>query len=182
MSSNWQRRFAKRFQVKGIRLDSGDMASYRWKHERSRMTPDSNTYASSYRVGLDEYKIEELVRQQAPIDGFGVGTTLAVAEDAPDLDMAYKLVEYAGKGRTKLSARKVLYPGRKQVFRTVQAGIITDDAIARFDEEFSGEALLWPVLQKGRMLSCVDLQESRDECRQQMRQLPEQLVRLEQAD
>ena len=55
----------------------------------------------------------------APIDVFGVGTKLAVIADAPDLDMAYKLVEYGGKGRLKLSTNKLLYPGRKQVFRRI---------------------------------------------------------------
>jgi nicotinate phosphoribosyltransferase len=42
--------------------------------------------------------------------------------------MAYKLVEYAGKGRLKLSTKKVLYPGRKQVFRQYENGrIVRDD-------------------------------------------------------
>ena len=57
---------------------------------------DVKIFASS---GLDEYQIQELVNSGAPIDAFGVGTKLAVMADAPDLDMAYKLVEYGGKGR-----------------------------------------------------------------------------------
>jgi nicotinate phosphoribosyltransferase len=55
--------------------------------------------------GLDEYEIAELLRQGAPIDGFGVGTGMGVSRDAPALDMAYKLADYAGKGRLKTSNR-----------------------------------------------------------------------------
>ena len=76
-------------------------------------------FASS---SLDEHEIRRLVNTGAPIDTFGVGTKLAVMEDASHLDMAYKLVEYAGKGRLELSTSKVLYPGRKQVFRQVRTG------------------------------------------------------------
>jgi len=60
---------------------------------------------------------------------FGVGTKLAVMADAPELDMAHKLVEYAGKGRLKLSAKRVLYPGRKQVFRQFENGRMVEDVI-----------------------------------------------------
>ena len=56
-------------------------------------------------------------------------------EGASHLDMAYKLVEYAGKGRLKLSSKKELYPGRKQVSRQLEnGGRITGDIIGRFDE------------------------------------------------
>jgi hypothetical protein len=65
----------------------------------------------------------------APIDAFGVGTKLAVSRDAPDLDMAYKLVEYAGKLRLELSSSKATYPGRKQVFRSYHQGRMDEDGL-----------------------------------------------------
>ena len=66
---------------------------------------------------LDEYRLRELVRQQAPIDGFGVGTRMNTSADAPYLDCAYKLQEYEGRPRRKRSEGKATWPGRKQVFR-----------------------------------------------------------------
>ena len=66
---------------------------------------------------LDEYAIRELMSQGAPIDGFGVGTKLDTSEDAPYLECAYKLMEYAGRPRFKKSQGKATMPGRKQVFR-----------------------------------------------------------------
>ena len=53
--------------------------------------------------GLDEHEVDRLVEAGAPIDAFGVGTDMSVSADAPALDIAYKLTEYAGKGRMKLS-------------------------------------------------------------------------------
>jgi hypothetical protein len=58
---------------------------------------------------------------------------------------------------------------------------MTDDVIARFDECFPGEALLQPVMLRGRIVAPVDLEESRKRCEQQVQQLPEQYRRLERA-
>ena len=105
-----------------MRLDSGDLANLpvgTRKMLDEAGLQDVRIFTSS---GLDEYKVQALVESGAPIDAFGVGTKLAVMADALELDMAYKLVEYAGKGRLKLSSKKVLYPGRKQVFRQVENG------------------------------------------------------------
>ena len=67
--------------------------------------------------GLDEYALDDLVRAGAPIDGYGVGTKIGVAADAPYLDTAYKLVQYGERPVFKLSPGKATLPGRKQVFR-----------------------------------------------------------------
>jgi len=69
--------------------------------------------------GLDEYEIDRLLRaERAPIDGFGVGTSLGVSSDAPVLDTVYKLVAYDGRGVRKTSEGKATWPGAKQVWRT----------------------------------------------------------------
>jgi len=175
------RKLGRNFRVAGIRLDSGELAALAVASRK--MLDDAGLknvkiFASS---GLDEYKIRSLVLSGAPIDAFGVGTKLAVMEDAPDLDMAYKLVEYGGKGRLKLSASKVLYPGRKQVFRQYESGRMSRDVIGRFDEEFSGEPLLRPLIRHGEPAACVDLNESRRRLREQLAQAPETLLSLRQA-
>ena len=139
-----------RFRVRAVRLDSGDLG--RLAVDTRQMLDEAGLqrvkiFASS---GLDEYKIQDLMNSGAPIDAFGVGTKLAVIADAPDLDMAYKLVEYGGKGRLKLSAKKLLYPGRKQVFRQIENGQMVRDVIGRFDEPLAGEPLLKPLLLSGQ--------------------------------
>jgi nicotinate phosphoribosyltransferase len=176
------RKLGHSFQVRAVRLDSGDLG--RLAVQARQMLDQAGLqrvkiFASS---GLDEYKIQGLVKSGAPIDAYGVGTKLAVMADAPELDMAYKLVEYAGKGRLKLSTNKLLYPGRKQVFRQVQSGRMTGDVIGRFDELLPGEPLLQPLLRHGQPVAHVDLKESRRRFRHELERLPTHLRCLEAAD
>jgi nicotinate phosphoribosyltransferase len=134
--------------------------------------------------GLDEYAISELVAAKAPIDAFGVGTRMGVSSDAPDLDIAYKLTEYAGEGRLKLSAGKAVLPGRKQVFRTFEGGVATADVIARPGEQLSGEPLLQPVMRAGVRLPAgrVQLEEAHQRARRAIRSLPPQVRSIAQTD
>jgi len=175
------RRMGADFQVRAIRLDSGDLAdlarSARTMLDESGLG-DVRIFASS---GLDEYEIQELVRRGAPIDAFGVGTSLAVSDDAPALDMAYKLVEYAGRPRMKLSMKKVLYPGRKQFFRETASGKMVRDTLARADESLPGEPQLIPVMRGGERVceNCASLAEAREHARRELDRLPDQYHRLE---
>ena len=175
-------KIGKRFPVKAIRLDSGDFGVL--AREARKLLDKAGLqaveiFASS---GLDEYKVQKLVDAEAPIQGFGVGTNLVVSEDAPALDMAYKLVEYAGKGRLKLSTKKVLYPGRKQVFRQVEQGYMVRDVIARFDESLPGTPLLEPVFQHREVSRNPTLNQSRHVLQEGLRKLPGHLLELDQAE
>ena len=169
------------FAVRAIRLDSGDLGVL--AHAARRMLDDAGLrrveiFASN---SLDEYAITDLVRQGAPIDGYGVGTRMSVASDAPTLDCAYKLVEYAGRGRMTLSAEKSSLPGRKQVYRVVENGTFARDVIALNDEPaLEGEPLLVPVMQKGKRLPAgrEDLPAARDRARRQRDALPPRLHAL----
>jgi nicotinate phosphoribosyltransferase len=131
--------------------------------------------------GLDEYRIVALMDEGCPIDAFAVGTRLVVAQDAPALDMAYKLVEYDGIGRTKFSSNKVIYPGRKQVVRRLDHGVFAGDTIAQPDEHLDGEPLLVPVMKNGQRLPQhhADLHTARKWARRQIDRLPPQLRSLE---
>ena len=170
-----------RFDVAAIRLDSGDLGAL---SKAARVKLDAaglnqvNIFASS---GLDEYRIAALMDDGCPIDAFAVGTKLVVAQDAPALDMAYKLVEYDGIGRTKFSSGKVIYPGRKQVVRRLDHGVFAGDTIGQPDEHLDGEPLLVPVMKNGRRLPQhhPDLQASRNWARRQIDRLPPQLRSLE---
>ena len=136
-------------------------------------------FASS---SLDEYEIQKLVNSGAPIDVFGVGTKLAVMEDASHLDMAYKLVEYGGKGRLKLSSKKVLHPGRKQIFRQSEngrKGRMIGDVIGSFDETLSGEPLLCSVMLRGRPTRPIEIGESRRRLQGELLRLPGDLRALD---
>jgi len=109
-----------------------------------------------------------------------VGTALDVSADAPALDMAYKLQEYAGKARRKRSPGKATWPGVKQVFRErAPSGEYLCDRVARHDEPATGEPLLIEVMRNGRRSRpSPELQAVRRHCSTEMRALPPRLREL----
>lgn len=164
-----------RFRLRGIRLDSGDLASLAGAARRILDTAglqDVGIFASG---SLDEWKIRDLVDAGAPIDGFGVGSAMAVSADAPVLDMVYKLTEYAGRGRLKLSREKGTLPFPKQVFRVEEEGVAVRDVIAGADETHPGRALLVKVMEGGVRLpeGEADLEAARRLARDEIARLPD---------
>ena len=56
--------------------------------------------------GVNEDVLQTMMKEKAPIDGFGIGVSLDASIDAPALDCAYKLQEYAGTPRRKTLGRQ----------------------------------------------------------------------------
>ena len=170
--------------LQGVRLDSGDLDAL--ARSVRRILDDAgldgvSVFASG---GLDEDEIGRLVGAGAPIGGFGVGTSLTTASDAPALDSAYKLQEYAGVPRRKRSEGKVTWPGRKQVWRTYDAeGRMAGDVLSTADDDHDGEALIVPVMEGGRRLApSPPLEEAREHAAAELARLPAPLARRERAD
>jgi len=120
-------------QLQAIRLDSGDLA---YLSKKGRAMLDNAGFQDVKIVvsnQLDEYLIKSLLEQKAPIDSFGVGTSLATGQPDAALDGVYKLSEIDGEPKLKLSEniQKVTLPGVKQVYRfTDETGCFSADAIA----------------------------------------------------
>jgi nicotinate phosphoribosyltransferase len=140
--------------LQGVRIDSGDLGAEARLVRQILDTGGAGEVEIILSGGLDEYRIDSLLQAGTPVDAFGVGTRLDVSEDAPSLDMAYKLQEYAGRARRKRSPGKETWPGRKQVFRQRDAGgSLCGDSIALADESLPGEALLQEVMRDGRRVA-----------------------------
>jgi nicotinate phosphoribosyltransferase len=121
--------------IQGVRLDSGDLQDLSRKARRILDQAGFGDIAIVASGNLDEYKIADLVDGGAPIDAFGVGTALAVSDDAPAADFVYKLVDYKDRGRLKTSAGKISTPGRKQLFRAyAPSGAFFADLVGIVDE------------------------------------------------
>lgn len=169
--------------IRAVRLDSGDLAEHA-RRVRAILDeagfPDIGIFASG---NLDEHALRKLLAAGAPIDGFGLGTRLDVSQDAPSLDCAYKLTEYAGRPRRKRSEGKASWPGRKQVWRRYDtAGRMSGDVIVLEGETAEGEPLLVPVMRAGRRTSAAEpLTVSRARAAAQLEQLPEALRSLDSA-
>lgn len=139
--------------IGGIRLDSGDLEAEAFECRRMLDEAGFTDVKIMASGGLDEYRIADLVRSGAPIDGFGVGTAIGASKDEPALELAFKLTEYAGLPRMKNSPGKQSFPGCKQIFRQLGAdGRIAQDIVAGRDEVHDGEPLLKPVMQQGRII------------------------------
>jgi nicotinate phosphoribosyltransferase len=165
--------------VRGVRIDSGDLTAL---SKTARQILDEAGLPQVQIVvsgGLDEYVILDLVAAGAPIDVFGVGTDLAVSGDAPALDIVYKLTEFGGEGRVKLSVGKRSLPGRKQIFRNYDGGVAVGDVIARAEETLPGTPLLRPVMQNGvRVIPAESIEAIRDRCRTELARMPEDIRRM----
>lgn len=163
--------------IAAVRIDSGDLAADAADVRRifdEAGFPKVGIVLSS---SLDEYAIADLLAQRTPVDVFGVGTHLVVAEDAPSLDMAYKLQSYAGRATRKRSAGKATWPGCKQVHRRSGAdGRFAGDTLHLMDEAGDGEPLLVPVMRAGRLVAPLPaLVDARDRARLQLAALPDAL-------
>ena len=135
-----------------VRLDSGNFDELS-RNVRKILDDSGLDYVKILASGgLDEYELETLVNDGAPIDLFGVGTKAGVSADAPWSDMAYKLVCFDGRPVMKLSPDKVSLPGAKQVYRTKDSsGMFAKDIIALDDEELPGGLpVLEEVMKDGR--------------------------------
>jgi nicotinate phosphoribosyltransferase len=131
--------------------------------------------------GIDEDALLDFARTGAPIDGYGIGTSLTTSSDVAALDCAYKLQEYAGRPKRKRSKGKATWPGRKQVFRRYGAdGTIQGDVLTVEGDEQEGEALIAPVMKDGKRIGARPaLDEIREHCAAELARLPEPLRRLE---
>jgi len=166
------------FQVRAIRLDSGDLLELSKQARRMLDAAGLSRVKIFVSGGLDEERIAQLLDAGAPLDGFGVGTYMGVSKDAPDCDIVYKLTEYAGQGRLKLSPEKPILPGRKQIFRIEERGCAVRDVIAQADEQLSGRPLLIPVMRAGERLESRDLEAIRRYAQDQIERLPERIRAL----
>ena len=141
--------------IKGVRIDSGDLI----KHSKKvRKILDDNGCDKVIIVAssdLNEYKIRNLIRKNAPIDAFGIGTELATSRDDPTISGVYKLVEYNSIPKIKISEEKITFPGKKQIYRLYnEEGFYKEDVLMLENEKepVNSEKLLLPIIKNGQLI------------------------------
>ncbi|WP_031433674.1 nicotinate phosphoribosyltransferase [Methylomarinum vadi] len=169
--------------IEAVRLDSGDLGALAF---RVREILDAGGLQSTriFASGdLDEYVLANLVKDGAPIDGFGIGTRMITSADHPYLNCAYKLEEYAGIPRRKYSDGKATWPGRKQVYRRRGADSrMLHDILTLEQDRQKGEALLIPVMRNGQRTEPAEsLEQIRTRLKMQLQWLPPEYCKLKQA-
>ncbi len=180
--------------MKGVRLDSGDLAYFSRKARNQLDNAGLDYVKIAVSNQLDERLIKSLLSQNAPIDLFGVGTRLVTGHESPALDGVYKLASINEEPKLKISENieKITLPGKKNVVRySDQNGMFYGDGIMLASEEkadsiyhpyypakkfatslFTAEPLLHPIMKKGdHLIDVPSPSESAGYTRQQLKKL-----------
>ncbi len=166
--------------IEGVRIDSGDLALHA-RRVRDILDAGGLQYVKIVASGgLDEMDLRRFEHGRVPIDTYGIGTSLTTSADAPYLDCAYKLQEYAGRARRKKSEGKETWPGRKQVWRSISNHGYSGDLIGLEGNAYAGEPLLMPVMRNGRRVEALEtIDRMRVRAAENLARLPEALRQLE---
>jgi nicotinate phosphoribosyltransferase len=170
--------------IRGVRIDSGDLTAMARKVRAILDAGGLKDVIILASGGINEDVLKTMIAAKAPIDGFGIGVNLDASIDAPSLDCAYKLQEYAGKPRRKLSEGKVTWPGRKQIWRAYDSDDrMRGDFLSLENDSAPGEPLIAPVVRAGkRIRPAPTFAHMRERSARELARLPEPLRRLETAD
>jgi nicotinate phosphoribosyltransferase len=171
-----------------VRLDSGDLPS---QARDARRLLDS-LGASRTRIvvtsDLDEYAIASLAA--APVDAYGVGTSLVTGSGSPTAGFVYKLVAREdGKGELvpveKRSVGKHSTGGRKWPARVRRNGVAITERIYLRDEPAPHDderPLHVALVRAGDIVRASSLAEAREHCRRSRAELPDEAMKLSPGD
>jgi nicotinate phosphoribosyltransferase len=170
-------------QLGAIRLDSGDLPT---EAREARRLLDS-LGATKTRIvvtsDLDEFAIAGLA--SAPVDGYGVGTSLVTGSGAPTAGFVYKLVARQDASGTwsdveKLSVGKASTGGRKHTSRRLLDGKATAEVVRTGRAtSAAGERLLQiPVMRDGSAVGPATVEDARERCVQSLAELPPRAMKL----
>lgn len=174
----------------GVRLDSGDLFADSVYVRQVLDSAGLNDVKIGASGDLDEFLITDLLDAQAPIDQFGVGTSLGVGAGSVERDIegaalggVYKEVFYVDERgahpKIKLAGEKSTWPGRKEVYRK---GVFEEDVIQLEHEPkpARSERLLKPVVVNGQVIpgSLPPLSEVWEFAQASLRHLPDEYRRL----
>jgi nicotinate phosphoribosyltransferase len=175
-----------------VRIDSGDLGV---EVTRVRKLLDSlgavNTKITVTN-DLDEHAIAALAA--APVDNYGVGTSVVTGSGVPTAGFVYKLVAHKDEAEnwvsvSKLSANKTNLGGRKQALREVVDGIATKELLAAGHEVVKGSnqrELLVPLVIDGEVQlqfsGAEGVAAARDVHKNAMSELPLQAHRLQRGE
>lgn len=166
--------------IRGVRIDSGDLIEMARKVRHILDSGGLKDVIILVSGGINEDVLRRMMAESAPIDGFGIGVNLAASIDVPAFDCAYKLQEYAGKPKRKLSEGKATWPGRKQVWRDYDRdGRMCRDTLSVESDQKPGEPLIVPVMRGGKRIApSPTLVQIRERAARDLARLPEPLRQL----
>ena len=163
-----------------VRIDSGDLAVLAVQ-AREQLDALGATGTKIVLSGdLDEYALAALVA--APVDSYGVGTSVVTGSGAPSAGFVYKLVEVEGRPVAKRSEDKGSRGGGKSAVRRHRAtGTATEEVVTsqgRPAPQDGDRALQIPYCRQGQPVPTPTLEQSRDHLRTVMGTVPWDALKL----
>lgn len=145
-----------------VRIDSGDLGVMA-RQVRDQLDGLGATKTRIVVSGdLDEYSIAGLAA--APVDVYGVGTSVVTGSGAPTASMVYKLVEVDGMPVAKRSSHKESHGGRKAAMRLAKdSGTIVEEVVHPADAvpADDGRVLTVPLVRSGSVVYDASLDDAR---------------------
>jgi nicotinate phosphoribosyltransferase len=185
----------------GIRIDSGDLVNL--SKSARKMLDEQGLKDTKIIVSnsLDEYKISWLLKQNAPIDSFGVGENLITAKSNPVLGGVYKLVAVEQNNKVipkiKISdnAGKVINPHFKNIFRLYDKNNkVYCDLLCAYDESLPPKLILnrenydvknirTKMIENGKLIYGIpSIEQTRNYLQGELQALPKNVLKLENAE
>lgn len=124
----------------GVRIDSGDLPIEVAKARRLLDKLGANETKITVTNDLDEYAIASLAA--APVDTYGVGTSVVTGSGVPAAGFVYKMVAFQNESGewhavSKQSAKKTNLGGKKHAARSFENNIATAEVISTASADLS---------------------------------------------
>jgi nicotinate phosphoribosyltransferase len=161
-----------------VRLDSGDLLEQAYAVRAQLDTLGARHTRIVVTSDLDEFAIAGLAA--APVDSYGVGTSLVTGSGAPTAGLVYKLVAREGVGGemvnvAKHSLDKTSIGGRKWALRRRSHGVAQAEVIGIGHhpvDDGDDRALLLPLVRGGDVIGAEPLSAARDRHVASLAELP----------
>lgn len=166
-----------------ITIDSGDLKKQAHYVRKTLNKNNLNKIRIQAMSNLDEYSIDQMVKEKTPIDCFISATSVANITDNPKLEVVYKLTELKrlnGKieYKVKLAEGKISYPGKKQIFRKYKNKKMIKDIIG-LENENLGTELLHKIIESGKLKTKMPtLEEIKKHFKNEIKSLPDEYKKI----
>lgn len=168
--------------IRAVRLDSGDLATSAVEVRKQLDELGAKQTKITVTSDLDEYTIAALAI--APIDSYGVGTSLVTGSGFPTAGFVYKLVAHTDNGDwvdvAKTSKLKTNRGGRKYASRALERGVAKTELIS--SELQAGRALQVEMIANGEialdLMGQTAVEKAREHHKLAIAELPAGALRL----